>query len=93
MSALQIPSSLAEVQQIRADGQRLKAGRELSEAIHQLKQSERGRRALVAFRKFIEADNGSAASLDCNNQRAIEALARSCRIFGAWTVRDAIPSR
>lgn len=66
---------------------------QLAFAIIQLKRSERGRRALVAFRRFLDANDGSALSLDCDNQRAIETLARSCRIFGAHNVRTILPTR
>lgn len=93
MPTVTVPATLAEAQAAREDAVRLSAARQLNEALAQLRQSERGRRAAVAFRKFIEADNGSAASLDVNNLRAIEALARSCRIFGAWTVRDSLPRK
>lgn len=70
-----------------------KAQLELVEAIDQLDRSERGHRAAVAFRKFIEADDGSAVSLDSENQRAIETLARSCRVLGAWSVRELLPEK
>ncbi len=65
----------------------------LADAINQLNQSERGHRAAVAFRRFLEADNSSASGLDSNNLRALEMLARSCRIFGAHNVRNILPSR
>lgn len=93
MPTVTVPATLAEAQAAREDAVRLSAARQLNEALAQLRQSERGRRAAVAFRKFIEADNGSAASLDVNNLRALETLVRSCRIFGAWTVRDSLPNR
>lgn len=65
----------------------------LSDALDQLKRSERGRRAAVAFRKFLLADEGSAFSLDSENQRAIETLASSCRIFGASNVVRFLPKK
>lgn len=65
----------------------------LSDALDQLNRSERGRRAAIAFRKFIEANNGSAASLDPDNWKAVASLARACRVFGAWSVRDFLPKR
>lgn len=71
----------------------LAAQKALAAAFTQLTSSERGRRALVAFRRFLDADKGSALSLDADNQRAIETLARSCRIFGAYNVRNVMPKR
>jgi regulator of protease activity HflC (stomatin/prohibitin superfamily) len=67
--------------------------RALGDAIEQLNQSERGRAAAVAFRRFLEANEGSASSLDSNNLRALETLARSCRIFGPWNVRELLPKK
>lgn len=64
---------------------------DLADALKQLNRSERGHRAAVAFRRFLDANDGSAMSLDSENWRAIETLARACRIFGAWNVRDLLP--
>jgi len=58
----------------------------LIDALAQLNQSERGRRALAAFRQFLEADERSACGLDSENLAAIVTLADSCRLFGAYTV-------
>jgi broad specificity phosphatase PhoE len=69
------------------------AAGDLADAITQLNRSERGRRALVAFRHFLDAKNGSALGLDSDNQRAVETLARACRIFGAYNVRNVLPTR
>jgi hypothetical protein len=65
----------------------------LAAAIIQLNRSERGRRALVAFRRFLDANDGSALGLDFDNQRAIETIARACRIFGAYKIRNVLPTR
>ena len=65
----------------------------LIDAIGQLRKSERGRRALKAFRAFLEADNLSACGLDDNNLKAVTALADSCRVFGAYTVRTIIAGK
>jgi len=70
-----------------------RAGFDLAAAINQLNQSERGRRAAVAFRRFLEAHDGSSFSLDSNNWRAIETLAKACRVFGAWSVAQDLPRR
>ena len=86
------PASLPSSPIAPAPQQRTAAD-DLAAAITQLNRSERGRRAAVAFRKFLEADEGSASGLDCDNLRALEILAKSCRIFGAWNVRNVLPRR
>ncbi len=65
----------------------------LADALAQLRRSERGQRAAAQFRRLLEANDGSAVSLDSNNWRALETLVRSCRIFGALNVRDLLPKR
>ena len=65
----------------------------ICDALDQLNRSERGHRAAVRLRKFIEADEGSAISLDTNNWRALEDLVRGCRVFGAHNIRNLLPRR
>jgi hypothetical protein len=62
----------------------------VAEAMDQLNQSERGRAAARAFLAFLDANNGSAYSLDTNNWRAIASLARACSIHGAYSVATAL---
>jgi len=71
----------------------LPIGEQVSEAITQLKRSERGRAAAVAFRALIANGGGG---LDTMNWEALETLCKACRLCGgsaAYTIKDALPSR
>lgn len=62
-------------------------------AVDQLNHSERGHLAAVAFRRFLDANDGSAFSLDSNNWRALETLTHACRVHGAFAIRELLPRR
>jgi len=85
MLAIASPIAPAPAQRTAAD--------DLADALIQLNHSERGRRAAVAFRRFLDANEGSALGLDSNNWQALETLVKSCRIFNGYNVRNVLPKR
>ncbi len=66
---------------------------DVERALDQLNRSERGRRAAVQLRRFLDANDGSALSLDADNWRALETLTKACRVFGGYAIRNVLPKR
>jgi hypothetical protein len=66
---------------------------DLAAALDQLNGSERGHAAAVAFRRFLEANDGSVSGLDSENWQALATLVKACRVFGAWKIRNVLPKR
>lgn len=71
----------------------LKTGLSVADAFGQLENSGRGRAAMVSLRKFLEANDRSALSLDPNNWRALETILQACRRGYAFKICEALPKR